>query len=97
MRFLIIFIFLITNCYSEEHIDIKNLIINKELKKYENLSFLNEQNKQINLDDLKGNLVLLNFWATWCAPCKDEMPSLDILQTNDELNNLRIFPINIEG
>ena len=95
MRFLIIFIFLITNCYSEEHIDIKNLIINKELKKYENLSFLNEQNKQINLNDLRGNLVLLNFWATWCAPCKEEMPSLDKLQSHKSLDNLKIFPINI--
>ncbi len=95
MRFLIIFIILITNSHSEEHIDIKNLIINKELKKYENFSFLDEQNKQINLDDLKGNLILLNFWASWCAPCKEEMPSLDKLQSHKSLDNLKIFPINI--
>ena len=37
----------------------------------------------------------MNFWATWCAPCKEEMPSLDILQTHESLNNLKIFPINI--
>ena len=40
-------------------------------------------------------MILLNFWATWCAPCKDEMPSLDMLQTHQKLNNLRVFPINI--
>ena len=95
MRFLIIFIFLIANSYAEEVYDIKNLIINKELKKYENLSFLNDQNKQVILDDLKGNLILLNFWATWCAPCKEEMPSLDKLLTDKNLDNLKIFPINV--
>ena len=95
MRLLIIFIFLITNSLAEEVFDIKNLIINKELKKYDNLSFLDDKNNQINLDDLNGNLILLNFWATWCAPCKEEMPSLDNLQSNKNLNNLKIFPINI--
>ena len=95
MRLLIIFIFLITNSFAEEVFDIKNLIINKELKKYDNLSFLDDKNNQINLDDSNGNLILLNFWATWCAPCKEEMPSLDNLQSNKNLNNLKIFPINI--
>ena len=95
MRLLIIFIFLITNSFAEEVFDIKNLIINKELKKYDNLSFLDDKNNQINLDDLNGNLIILNFWATWCAPCKEEMPSLDNLQSNKNLNNLKIFPINI--
>ena len=95
MRLLIIFIFLITNSFAEEVFDIKNLIINKELKKYDNLSFLDDNNNQINLDDLNGNLIILNFWATWCAPCKEEMPSLDNLQSNKNLNNLKIFPINI--
>ena len=40
-------------------------------------------------------MILLNFWATWCAPCKEEMPSLDNLQSKKNLNNLKIFPINI--
>ena len=49
----------------------------------------------MNLNDYQGNLILLNFWATWCAPCKEEMPSLDLLQANENLNNLKIFPINV--
>ena len=47
------------------------------------------------LEDLKGKFVLVNFWATWCAPCKEEMPSLDQLQSQKNLNNLKIFPINV--
>tara|TARA_Y100000996_G_C22182323_1_gene503367 strand:- start:81 stop:590 length:510 start_codon:yes stop_codon:yes gene_type:complete len=95
MRFLIIFIFLISSSYAGDVSDIKNLIINKELKKYEVITFLDINKNTINLNDYKGNLVLLNFWATWCAPCKKEMPSLDLLQTNKDLNNLKVFAINV--
>ena len=95
MRFLVIFIFLISNTYANETLNIKNLIINKELKEYTNLTVLDDQNNQINLSDYKGNILLLNFWATWCAPCKEEMPSLDLLKSNKDLDNLKIFPVNV--
>ncbi len=95
MRFLVIFIFLISNTFANETPNIKNLIINKELKEYTNLTILDDQNNQINLSDYKGNILLLNFWATWCAPCKEEMPSLDLLKSNKDLNNLKIFPVNV--
>ena len=95
MRFLVIFIFLISNTFANETPNIKNLIINKELKEYTNLTVLDDQNNQINLSDYKGNILLLNFWATWCAPCKEEMPSLDLLKSNKGLNNLKIFPVNV--
>ena len=95
MRFLIIFIFLMSNLHADEALGIKNLIINKDLKKYESLTFLDDKNNQLNMNEFQGNLVLLNFWATWCAPCKEEMPSLDLLITNKNLYNLKIFPINV--
>ena len=95
MRFLVIFIFLISNTFANETPNIKNLIINKELKEYTNLTILDDQNNQLNLSDYKGNILLLNFWATWCAPCKEEMPSLDLLKLNKDLNNLKIFPVNV--
>ena len=95
MRILIIFIFLMTNLYAGDQPDIKNIIISKEVKKYDSLTFLDDKNKKIDLNDFQGNLILLNFWATWCAPCKEEMPSLDLLLKNKNLNNLKIFPINI--
>tara|TARA_B100000795_G_C22603451_1_gene362180 strand:- start:217 stop:699 length:483 start_codon:yes stop_codon:yes gene_type:complete len=75
--------------------NIKNLVLTKNLKIYENVIFKNSNQKDVNLASYKGKLVILNFWATWCAPCKEEMPSLDNLQINIGLTNLKIFPINI--
>ena len=95
MRILIIFIFFISNVLATEMPNIKNLVLNKEPKIYDNVIFLDSNEKLVKLDDYKGKLVILNFWATWCAPCKEEMPSLDNLKKNPNLDNLEIFPINV--
>ena len=95
MRILILLIFLVSNSYANEVKEIKNLIINKELKKYDSITLIDDKGKLIDLSEYNGNLILLNFWATWCAPCKEEMPSLDKLQIHKKLNNLKIFPVNV--
>ena len=95
MRFLIIFIFLVTNVLAEELPDIKNIVIHKVPKTYDNVIFLDKNDKKININEYNDNLLILNFWATWCEPCKEEMPSLDKLQANSELNKIKIFAINI--
>ena len=95
MRFLIIFIFLITNAVAEQLPGIKNIVIHKIPKTYDNVIFLDKNDQKININEYTGNLLILNFWATWCEPCKEEMQSLDKLQANPELDKLKIFPINI--
>ena len=95
MRILIIFIFLISNTSANGATNIKNLVINKELKKYSNLTLLDDQKNQLDLNDFRGSILLINFWATWCAPCREEMPSLDLLKSNKNFNNLKIFPVNV--
>ena len=95
MRFLIIFIFLTTNVFANDVSEIKNIVIHKDLKVYDNVIFLDKNDKKINIKEFNGNLLLLNFWATWCEPCKEEMPSLDRLQVNQNLSNLKIIAINI--
>ena len=97
MKLLLIFVYLISAnfSYATEKPDIKNLVLIKNPKIYKGVTFKDINQKNLNLNDFKGNLVILNFWATWCAPCKEEMPSLDNLQSNSNLGNLKIFPINI--
>jgi len=95
MRLFIIFIFLLSNSFAKEVPNIKNIVINEELKTYKNLAFLDSKQDIVELNNYEGKLVILNFWATWCAPCKKEMPSLDSLKSNKVLDNVEIFPINI--
>ena len=95
MRFLIIFIFLITNILADDLPGIKNIVIHKVPKTYDNVIFFDKKDQKININEFEGKLLILNFWATWCEPCKEEMPSLDKLKSNPELDKIKIFAINI--
>ena len=95
MRILILFTFFITSTLANELPDLKNLVVHKNPKTYSNVIFLDNADKEINIQNLDSQLIMLNFWATWCAPCREEMPSLDRLQVNKKLKNLKIYPINI--
>ena len=46
--------------------------------------------------DNNGSPIVISFWATWCKPCKDEMPSLDTLAQNKNFENLVILLVNME-
>ena len=46
----------------------------------ENINFQDETGQSLQLSDWRGKIVLLNVWATWCGPCREEMPTLDRLQ-----------------
>ena len=97
MKFLIIFFYLITTSfsYAVEKPNIKNLVLVKKPKSYEKVFFKDKNQKNVDLSNYKGKLIMVNFWATWCTPCREEMPSLDNLQSDIRLSNLKIFPINI--
>jgi len=95
MRLLILFIFLTTNVFANDVSEIKNIIIHKNPKIYDNVIFLDKKDQKIDIKSFNGNLIILNFWATWCKPCKEEMPSLDRLQIDPKLINLKVFAINI--
>ena len=96
-KFLAVFLYLITTSlsYSIEQPDIKNIIISKDNKSYKNVIFKDVNDQDINLDNFKNKLIIINFWATWCAPCREEMPLLDFLQSDKRLNNLKVLPINV--
>ena len=52
--------------------------------------------KTMRLSDFRGKVVFLNFWATWCKPCKEEMPSMEILYKNFEKDGLVILAVSID-
>jgi len=49
---------------------------------------------EINFTDFKGKVVLLNFWASWCPPCRREMPSMEHLHQNFKGQNFAVIAIN---
>jgi cytochrome c biogenesis protein CcmG/thiol:disulfide interchange protein DsbE len=52
--------------------------------------------KHYRLSDFRGKVVFLNFWATWCKPCREEMPSMEILSKNFEKDGLVILAVSID-
>tara|TARA_Y100001970_G_scaffold1695_1_gene2019 strand:+ start:4796 stop:5326 length:531 start_codon:yes stop_codon:yes gene_type:complete len=97
LKYIIVFVYLISSSssYAIQQINIKNLVIHKNPKKLEKINFTNINNEKISLNNFKNSLVIINFWATWCAPCIEEMPSLDRLQVNPIFKNLKVLPINV--
>ena len=59
------------------------------------LSFIDGDGRARSLADFKGKPILLNIWATWCAPCRKEMPSLDRLQA-DQGSQLAVLPLSLD-
>jgi len=60
--------------------DMRGLVIASEPVPVSDLPFVDEDEVEGRLSDYRGKYVVLNFWATWCAPCREEMPSLEALQ-----------------
>lgn len=61
------------------------------------VTFASGDDKPLTLSDYKGKVVLVNFWATWCAPCVSEMPSLDQLQKKMGKDKFVILPLSLDG
>jgi cytochrome c biogenesis protein CcmG, thiol:disulfide interchange protein DsbE len=60
------------------------------------LSFRDAAGRSRKLSELKGDVVLLNFWATWCAPCRKEMPLLAKLQRAHAHSGFRVVYLSLE-
>lgn len=60
------------------------------------VKFVDERNRSLTLADFRGHPLLLNIWATWCVPCRKEMPSLDRLQTLAAATGLKVLTLSID-
>ena len=72
----------------------KNIVLHKEPLEIKELKFKDFNLNDVDLTGKKGNIMILNFWATWCVPCKKEMPSLENL--SKEYPEILIYPVNLE-
>ena len=54
------------------------------------------EGKSVDLNDYKGKVVILNFWATWCVPCKKELPSMQKLYDAIKLDGVEVVAISID-
>ena len=97
LNYLVFFIYLISSSvsYSIERPDINNLIIHEKKKTIGKVEFFNSKKNKETLENYKENLIIINFWATWCLPCKEEMPHLDKLVSKNKFKNIKVIPINI--
>ena len=95
INYLIIFSILAFNvAFSKEKPPFKNILVLDKPKVYKEIIFQDRDGNKLDLNQINTNeIYILNFWATWCAPCKKEMPSLDKLNNND---NIEVFAINVE-
>ena len=60
------------------------------------IRFVDFESRSLTLADFRGKVVLLNVWATWCIPCRHEMPSLDQLQTQLGGEDFMVLPLSID-
>lgn len=67
-----------------------------EAKPLPPLAFQSMDGNEAALDDFKGKVVVLNLWATWCAPCREEMPSLDRLQTQFADRDVVVLALSVD-
>ncbi|HLJ71091.1 MAG TPA: TlpA disulfide reductase family protein [Roseiarcus sp.] len=76
--------------------EVAALSVDKTPKPAIDVSFKDPDGKKLTLADFRGRTVLLNLWATWCAPCRSEMPALDRLEAKFGGPDFQVVAVNID-
>ena len=56
-----------------------------------------DSDRKVSLDEFRGKVVVLNFWATWCPPCIEEMPSLVEMQQKMKARGVEVFAVSVDA
>jgi thiol-disulfide isomerase/thioredoxin len=70
--------------------------INAEPRPFPDLAFKHPDGSSKTLATFKGKVLLVNLWATWCAPCREEMPELDQLQAKRGGSDFEVVAVNVD-
>lgn len=71
--------------------------VDNDVKKNEMVDFKwNENGREMKLSDYKGKVILLNFWATWCPPCRKELPDLSALSGELKEKNFKMIGVSVD-
>lgn len=76
--------------------DLGKLIVNKQSRDRYDKPFTNVAGDEMTYAAFEGKVVLVNFWATWCAPCREEMPSIDRLQATLGGDDFQVAAISVD-
>lgn len=76
--------------------EVAAVLVPDQPRKLPDLTFKDAAGGEISLKDFVGRTVLLNLWATWCAPCREEMPSLDVLDEEFGGPDFQVVAVSID-
>lgn len=77
--------------------DLAAFQIAEEPRRLSDITFTGPDGAVSTLADWEGRNVLLNLWATWCAPCREEMPALDALQREEGGDDFEVVALNVDA
>ena len=95
LKFLILLVFFKFNfSIAAEPLPFNNIVLHKNPLQVSQVKFKDFYLKDIEVNKNDGKIKVINFWATWCQPCKKEMPSLDNFSNLSK--DILIYPVNLE-
>ena len=82
--------------HAEIPADLDGLVMHDEPRPFRDKSFLDPKGKDVDLSAFEGSLSVVNFWATWCPPCRKELPYFEDLKADLADDGVRIVTISLD-